>query len=275
MPLADGLAARQELSRLNSEIAGAIADRDEAQRQVARLETPTALLAEVTHEYAVAKAAHDAMVVAWYQGGAIGSRPAPSPAMLELERRIGELHQDVGASGDALQGARSALAARNARLATLAAEKASAHSRATAEAAAERLSDRAIPALTTGLVELSVIQGIAVVLAELGRNDPEARSEARALEERIAAARQSIGVKPDLDAARAWIAALAGDPNLPVPDPVGAEVVRLEPRALRPLEDGTKFLNRGEPEPPTKPTFSTEFGQPEGWAFVPPRGAAA
>jgi multidrug resistance efflux pump len=110
------IAARQELSCLNSEIASATADRDEAQGRVSRLERPTALLAEVTHEYAVAKAAHDAAVIAWYQGGAIGSRPAPSPAMLELERRIGELHQDVGASGDALQSAQTALDAQNVHL---------------------------------------------------------------------------------------------------------------------------------------------------------------
>jgi hypothetical protein len=66
-------------------------------------------LAEAIREHAAEKAAHDAAVVVWYEGGAIGSRPAPSPSMLELERRIGELRQDVGASDNALEAANDAL----------------------------------------------------------------------------------------------------------------------------------------------------------------------
>jgi hypothetical protein len=174
-----------------------------------------------------------------------------------------------------LETSQAALDARNAHLSQLALARQSALLRSAGEAALQRLRDRAIPALTAGLVELSAIEGIAAVLDELGRTDPEARSEARAIVEQIAAARQSIAVKADLDAARAFIAALAGNPDLPVPDPVGAEVVAVEPRrVIRPTEDGSRYINRGPAEPSPEPVFPTNFGKAEGWAFTPPQGNA-
>jgi hypothetical protein len=276
MPL-DGIgsSARQELSRLNSEIASATADRDEAQRQVNRLERPTALLAEAVQEHAAEKVAHDAAVVVWYQGGAIGSRPAPSPAMLELERRIGELHQDVGASGDALKSAQTALDAQNAHLGQLALARQSALYRSAAEAAGAFLETECKPAMIASLAKLAVIESLAAELRRLGTREPAAMSVSRDLDKMLMATRQSVAVRGDLQSAVDFLDALSRDPAAVLSVPQTFEAVELPDRSVKPMEDGTKYLNRGPVEAPPEPVFPTDFGQPEGWAFMPPRGAAA
>jgi hypothetical protein len=262
--------SRHELSRLNSEIASAIAERDEAQRQVDRLERPTALLAEVTHEYAVAKAAHDAAITRWYEGGCVGYRPSSPTPMLELERKIGELRHDVGASDGALQTAREALGEQNAR-----GQKASATYRAAAEAVIERVRTKAHEAMIESLRQLLAPESVAAELSRIGVRDPEALSAARSIQQAIFVARSSLAVRADPQLAADFLQRLGGDPYAELPAPQHAEVVHVDPPIIKPMEDGTKHLNRGPPEPTPGPVFPTDFGQPEGWAFMPPRGAAA
>jgi hypothetical protein len=268
--------ARAELARLAEQLETATADRDAAQRQVDRLSLPVTELDKAIANLGQLRAAYNVEISSWYASGCPGgpaARPAEPSDLCALERAVSQLTGDGNASRPALEASQAALDARNAHLSQLALARQSALLRSAGEAALQRLRDRAIPALTAGLVELSAIEGIAAVLDELGRNDPEARSEARAIVEQIAAVRQSIAVKADLDAARAFIAALADNPDLPVPDPVRAEIVPLEPRTIKPMESGERFLNRGEPELSPEPVFETQYGQPQRWAFTPPTAA--
>jgi hypothetical protein len=64
-----------------------------------------------------------------------------------------------------------------------------------------------------------------------------------------------------------------------IPAPQNVEVVELPDRSIKPMpstdEEVAKHINRGPEQAPPEPTFPTSFGQPPGWSFVPPRGAAA
>jgi hypothetical protein len=239
--------ARDELRRLNEEIAAVTADRDEAQQAADRLEKPTRLLAEAQQAYAAEKTLYDVVVVIWYENGACsGPRPQPSPMMLELERQIRTLRQDIGASESHLQTARDALDGANARLGQLGLQHRSATYRAVAEAVADHLHTRATPAMVASLMELSVAESLAAELRRIGANEPEASSAAREIERRIFETRSSVAVRGNMTAAAEFIAAIAGDPLAELPALHDAEV--LDYRTAGDTADGG-WLEAYQPRP--------------------------
>jgi hypothetical protein len=79
--------ARTALRHANEALAAA---RDEAAAAAAaynRLAAPTTMLAGVEAQHAALKVEHDGAIVAWYEAGAVGDRPALPDELEELERR--------------------------------------------------------------------------------------------------------------------------------------------------------------------------------------------
>ena len=243
--------ARQELAALNQQLAEASAARDAAQESYDRLERPTRLLADVSGEYAAEKALYDAAIVVWYESGCPGVRPdVPSP-MLEFERQLGDLRRDLGASATALEFAASGLRAANEHLAELHARHRGALYRAAVEAAEWRLHTRAIPALIAALAEFGVVESLEVELRNRGFGpdpQPEALPASREIGRLLTVVRQSTGVRGNLERARQFLNELAANPDLELPDPGEPIIEHLEVRIPKPPEDGSQFINRGNPE---------------------------
>ena len=63
----------------------------------------------------------------------------------------------------------------------------------------------------------------------------------------LAMVRRSTGVRGNLEAARQFLAELAGNPDLELPDPGEANVEWVEPRIEQPMVDSTQYINR-QPE---------------------------
>jgi len=235
MPL-DNFSAysRQELAAVNDLIAEGTTARDQARQMHDRLEQPTRLLGEVLQEYAVEKALHDAAIAAWYGSGCPGDRPDLPSRMIELERQIGDLRRDLGASMTALEIAASGLQAANEHLAELHIRHRGALYRAAVEAAAWRLRTRAVPVLIAKLAEFDVVESLEVELRNRGFGPdphPEALSASEAIRQLIATVRQSVGVKGNPDAARRFLDDLAQNPDAELPDPGGVSVEWSEPRS--------------------------------------------
>jgi hypothetical protein len=110
--------ARTALRHANEALAAA---RDEAAAAAAaynRLAAPTTMLAGVEAQHAALKVEHDGAIVAWYEAGAVGDRPALPDELEELERRIGQLRSDGAANETALERAQEAVQHASARMAT-------------------------------------------------------------------------------------------------------------------------------------------------------------
>jgi hypothetical protein len=151
MPFDGNSPVRAELIALSEAILSATGERDEAQAAYDRLEKPAHQLTEAMQEYATEKALYDGRIVAWYEGSCPGARPEPTIRMLELDRKLGELRRDIGASDGALASARSALDAANVRRGELQQRHASAMHRTVVEVAREHLEHRCIPAMVNSL----------------------------------------------------------------------------------------------------------------------------
>jgi hypothetical protein len=265
-------AARKELCQLHDEVISAQQGRDAAQERFDRLERPAQEIEKAIVAHAAEKASYDHQVVSWYESGCIGQRPVTPPSLLLAEHRIGEIRRDIGASTPTLEAARQALDEQNRILGSLAVRKQSAIYRVIVEDCREHLHSRAVPAMIASLMELSIPETLAAELRGVGVRDPEALSAAHTVEQLLVETRQSVAVRGDLQSARAFISALAQDPQseLPAPQPGEIEVVELEPRTIKPAEDGSVHINRSNPE--------AEAPQPisEGWwpnPAVDPNGA--
>jgi hypothetical protein len=64
-----------------------------------------------------------------------------------------------------------------------------------------------------------------------------------------------------MTAATAFIAAIADDPMVELPVPQ-AEVVHLDPPVMRPLQDGSQYINRGNPEQEASQPFQPALPNP-------------
>jgi hypothetical protein len=219
---------------------------------------------------------YDRRISAWYADGCPGCRPDESADLAALENTVRQLTQDGNASRPALADAQSALDEQSARLGSLGLQKTSALFRAAAEAAGAFLETECRPAMIASLLKLGVIENLAAELRRIGIRDPEAMSVSRDLDKMLLAARQSVAVRGSQHPAADFLARLGQDPTatLSVPQEGDFEVVELADRSIKRMEDGTRYLNRGLAEPSPEPTFETSFGQPAGWAFVPPQGNA-
>jgi|SRR6516162_3749561 hypothetical protein len=171
--------------------------------------------------------------------------------MIELERQIGDLRRDLGASVTALEIAASGLQAANEHLAELHIRHRGALYRAAVEAAAWRLRTRAVPALIQALAEFGVVESLEVALRNLGYGpdpQPEALNAADQIRRHLAAVRQSTAVRGDLKAARRFLDELAQNPDLELPDPGEANVEFQQARLMQPAEDSSIYVNRGPGE---------------------------
>ena len=286
--------ARQELAAINGALDKAAHERNEAQQAADRLSFPVAELNKAIEQLTAVRAAYDARISAWYADGCPGSRPTEPADLAGLENAVRELTRDGSASRPALEAARNVLDERNVHFSQLAAQKQSAIYRASVEAARERLHRHATPAMIAAMSELSVIESLATVLRNLPY--PEAVSASRNIDAAVAAARQSIGLRADLDAARQFLNELADNPEATLPDPGEPIVETLEPRAIRLAEDGSQHINRGpeqEPPPQYDPILEAHYANlramsehlnlpdpvepPSGWAptFMPAPGPRA
>ena len=268
MPLDAVSTSRTELSAIAREIEAATADRDEIQRRHDRISAPAIELQKTVASLACAKAEYDAEIVAWYESGCPGDRPQTPGALLSLEHAVGVLKSDIIASDDAVKAAAAALDDVNSRIGGLAARKRSTLYAVIIEVARVYLRERCISAMVASLTELSVVESLAAELRGFGINDPEALSAARAIEQAIFETRSSVAVRGDMAAAKAFLAELAGNPIAEIPAPQQAEVVHLDPPVMRPLEDGSVYINRGTPEPPAEPAVRIPFLEPLPWATM-------
>jgi hypothetical protein len=276
MPLdAVGSTARQELAAINREIEAATVVRDEAQRQVDRLSVPVASLDRALSNAAELRAIYDARISRWYADGCPDRRPDEPPDLMALENTVRQLTGDGNASRPALQAATVAVDEHNARLGTLAANKSCALFRSAAEAAREYLENEAKPAMVEAMRRLSAVESLVSELSRLGVRESEAASAAHGIERQIFMVRSSLAVRGDLSLAAEFLVRLARDPAAELTAPHHVKLEHLDPPCIKPAEDGTKYLNRGPPEPPVEPTFPTSFGDPEGWAFMPPQRIGA
>jgi len=238
--------SRQELIALNKRLTKATAARDAAQESYDRLERPTRLLTDVSREHAAEKALHDAAIVVWYESGCPGVRPDVPSRMIELERQLGDLRRDLGASAIALEIAASGLQAANEHLAEQQVRQRGALYGAAVEAARDRLQRYATPAMIEAMLQLSVIEALT---AELRRQPhPEALNASRKIDEMIKVARASIGVRCDLDPARRFFAELERNPEAELVDIGAPTIEHLEAPVMRPVEDGSQHINRGPVE---------------------------
>jgi hypothetical protein len=240
--------ARAELAAVNVEIAAATADRAAALQAVGHLERPAAEVQVVRAEYVACKAAYDVQVVGWYEGGCIGERPEAPFELLRLEHQIGDLSRNLGAVESRLGAAQEALQTANARLGELQLRHRSALYRAAVAAAEGRLYTCGVPALISMLSEFAVIESLSTELRNRGIAEPEAMSASREIDRLILIARQSTGVRGDREPARRFLDELATTPDLEMPDPGEPVVEHLEPRTIKPMVDGSQFLNRGDAE---------------------------
>ena len=165
---------------------------------------------------------------------------------MTLERARARLREQLGANDSALQAAAGVVQRTTNELAALSLQQRSAHLRATTEAVRTRLGEHAVPVLIAGLNELASIQSIATVLTN--QRDAESTAASREIDQLIAIARRSYGVRGDVEAAQRFLNELAGDPAAQIPDPGPAIVERLDPGILRAgVEDGSKYLNLSPP----------------------------
>jgi len=161
------------------------------------------------------------------------------------------LRRDLGASATALEIAASGLRAANEHLAELHARHRGALYRAAIEAAEWRLHTRAIPALIAALAEFGVVESLEVELRNRGFGpdpQPEALPASREIGRLLTVVRQSTGVRGNLERARQFLNELAANPDLELPDPGEPIIEHLEVRIPKPPEDGSQFINRGNPE---------------------------
>jgi hypothetical protein len=100
---------RQELAALNEQLAAATEVRNKAQQAFDWVALPASLLENAAAEHLAEKSAYDAMVVDWYTEGCVGERPPVPASLVQVERRIGELRSDLGASEHALETAGEAV----------------------------------------------------------------------------------------------------------------------------------------------------------------------
>ena len=162
---------------------------------------------------------------------------------MTLERARARLREQLGANDSALQAAAGVVQRTTNELAALSLQQRSAHLRATTEAVRTRLGEHAVPVLIAGLNELASIQSIATVLTN--QRDAESTAASREIDQLIAIARRSYGVRGDVEAAQRFLNELGGDPAAQIPDPGPAVVERLDPGILRAgVEDGSKYINR-------------------------------
>ena len=234
---------RSELVRANASIAALQAERAEAQRLIDRWHGPESEMATVEAQLAQLQAQRDSDRDAWNERGCPGDPPADPPDLLTLERARARLREQLGANDSALQAAAGVVQRTTNELAALSLQQRSAHLRATIEAVRTRLAEHAVPVLIAGLNELAVLQSIATVLARQG--DSESTAASREIDQLIAIARRSYGVRGDVEAAQRFLNELAADPAAQILDPGPAVVERLDPGIVRSgVEDGTKYINR-------------------------------
>jgi chromosome segregation ATPase len=272
VPLDGAGSARQDLRRLNAEFEAATIERDEAQRAVDRLSLPVTNLDKAIADLTAVRSEYERRISAWYADGCPDRRPDEPADLAALENNVRQLTGDGNAARPALADAQSALDERNALLGALGLQKASAIYRAAAEASGEHLRIRAREAMIASLMELAVAESLAAELRLIGVREPEALSAARNIERLMNETRQSVAVRPDTLTAKAFLAELAENPAAELVAPQNTEIVHLEPRTIKPMEDGSVYINRGPPEPEVKPTFPTDFGKSPDWAFTPPTG---
>jgi hypothetical protein len=267
--------ARSELARTNAQIAVLKAERDEAQRLLDRWHGPESEVTTVEAQLAQLRSQCQADRAAWNDTGCVGDPPADPPDLLTLERARARLCEQLGANDSALQTAASAVQRTTNELAALSLQQRSAHLRATIEAVRTRLAEHAVPVLIAGLNELAVLQSIATVLAR--PDDLEATAASREIDQLIAIARRSYGVRGDVEAAQCFLNELAGDPSARIPDPGPAAVERLDPGILRGgVQDGSKYLNLSPPVgSPVNPDRAWWDSNEPGWAspFMPSPGS--
>jgi hypothetical protein len=238
--------ARAELARANAQIAAVKAERDEAQRLIDRWHGPQSEIATVEAQLAQLLAQRDSHRAAWNEAGCVGDPPGDPPDLLTLERARARLRERLGASDGELQAAAGVVQRTTNELAALSLQQRSTHLRATIEAVRTRLGEHAVPVLIAGLNELASIQSIATALAN--QRDPESTAASREIDQLIAIARRSYGVRGDVEAAQRFLNELGGDPAAQIPDPGPAVVERLDPGILRAgVEDGSKYINRAPP----------------------------
>jgi hypothetical protein len=266
--------ARAELARASEQFAVARDELDRAQRPAQRLAAVLAELTAAEQRLVELRAKDEAELAQWLAGGADGPRPSPSDETLVAEQRLARLSRDAGAARSALPGLQAEVDAQNARLGSLAAQRQSALFRSATEAAREYLVQQCRPAMIESLRRLSAVESLVRELNRSGISQPEALSAGREIEQQLFVTRSSLAVRGDMAAAKAFLAELAGNPMAEIPAPQNAEVVHVDPPVIKPMEDGSVYINRGLAEPSPEPVFPTNFGAAEGWAFTPPRGGA-
>src|SRR5262249_21642612 len=137
---------------------------------------------------------------AWNEAGCVGDPPGDPPDLLTLERARARLRASLGANDSALQAAADTVQRDTEQLAVLSLQQRSAHRRATIEAVRTRLDDHAVPVLIAGLNELAAVQSIATALTN--QRDAESTAASREIDQLIAIARRSYGVRGDVEAAQ-------------------------------------------------------------------------
>jgi hypothetical protein len=280
---ADTHSASRALAAVNAQLAEATAFRDAAQQAHDRLAKPAALLDEAAREYTGEKARHDAAITTWYEGGCPGERPELPSRMIELERELGDLRRDIGAVGEhALGASGEAVHAANEELASLHLRQRSALYGAAVEACERRLHAKAIPALVAALNEFSIVESLEVELRNRGFGPdphPEALSASRQIGRLITIARQSTGVRGNLELARQFLEELGANPDAELPDPGEPLVEHIKPRIEKPMPDASEFINRGNREPeapqPFQPAMPNPATDPDEawWRFNGPQWA--
>jgi hypothetical protein len=269
--------ARAELARINAQIAAVKAQRDEAQRLLDQWQGPESELALVETQLQELRAQRERDRAAWNERGCPGDPPADPPDLLTLERARARLRDRLGANDNALAAAAGVAQRVQERLAALSLQKRSAHLRAALEACRERLDGHGIAAIIASLSELAVLQSIVTVLGN--QRDPESVAVSREIDQMIAIARRSYGVRGELEAAQCFLEELASDPAAQIPDPAPPIVERLDPGIPRGgVEDRTECFNRGPSGGPldevvpgmaAPPTTASPEGSGDG--FMPPR----
>jgi hypothetical protein len=192
--------ARAALAAINAQLAEATAIRDEAQQVYDRLAPAAERLEGLVGEHQVELRA---MIDGSVSVGTYTDRLLRSN---ELSAEITALRSEVDL--DVVRAARTARDQANEHLAELSNRHTAVLYGAAEEAARDWVQRYATPALIQGLLQLSVVQALAVELR--GRGE---LNVSYGLDEMIRVARDSIGVRGDREVARRLLAELAKNPE--------------------------------------------------------------
>ena len=202
--------ARNELRRLNAELAAAIAEQEAVTTPLRRLEHVVAETGQLTKRMEELRAEHDARIGEWIAAGdPEAERPALAPEAVGVEQRLQARSRDVPGTGAAQPAAQAALQAAVAKVTALSAERADALARAAAEAAEAYAEGVWLPVADGGIAPPG---GAGEPAHPVVRRQKPARAAAGRIAELITKTRQRAAVPRNLSAGRRLLDQLAADP---------------------------------------------------------------